>query len=85
MVLYSHYTRIMVMQKTKLIGKIFIQSLLNKQDFKNPNPKRLFAVAVMDEKNNYQGYRLITDQIPENWNLHKVENQLSMIPIVTGG
>ncbi len=67
------------------VRKIEVKTLLSSDQIKDLNPRKLFTVAVCDEQQSYQGYRLLTDQIPSNWNLHKINGSLSLFPIVTGG
>lgn len=70
----------LVLEKTKEVS-----SLLSKDQLDKLSPRKLFTVAVSDEKNNYQGYRLLTDQIPSNYKLHEINGVTSLLPIVTGG
>jgi hypothetical protein len=73
------------MTQSKILQKIEVKSLLTKDQLNDLNPKKVFVIAVSDDKNQYQGYRQLNDQIPENWNLFKVDGSLSLFPIVQGG
>ena len=70
----------LVLEKTKEVS-----SLLSKDQLASLDPRKLFTIAVSDEKNNYQGYRLLTDKVPSNYQAHKINGITSLLPIVTGG
>ena len=65
--------------------KVEIRSLLTNAELERLDSRKVFVVSVIDDQGKYAGFRLVSDLIPSDWSIQRINGQSSLFPIVQGG